>query len=166
LLKHEPQFWLSLITCAQNAAPASGTHGSSPCGQPPWHLPVTHASSVLHAVPHVPQFWLSVCVSTHEKLVPDVHTVAVGAQSVTQFPFEQTLAESHVFPHEPQFCGSESTFVHLPSHDSCTDAHETVCPLHAMAAIATDAATPSAIAATRRFTSIARPTARSSTSSS
>ena len=91
LLKHAPQFWLSLMTCAQNAAPASGTHGSSPCGQPPWHLPVTHASRFLHAAPHAPQFLLSVCVSTHVKLLLVVQTVASGAHSDTQLPFEQTL---------------------------------------------------------------------------
>jgi hypothetical protein len=127
-------------------------------------LPVTHASSVLHAFPHAPQLWLSVCVSTHE-IPPSrlTQTVAAGAHNPMQLPFEQMLAVSHVFPHAPQFFGSLFVLVHTPSHDCCGLVHDEVAPLeHAAIASATPQAARRTAPSVRSVTCIEPPTAPSS----
>src|ERR1041385_7877743 len=73
-------------------------HSVWPGGQLSWHTPATHSSPGLQTVEQLPQWFWSVCVSTHEPphdIVPpghddEVHTPALhtwfAAQTVVQLP--------------------------------------------------------------------------------
>jgi hypothetical protein len=68
----------------------------------PTHSAVAFAMPVEHALPHVPQFFELVVVSTHEPL----HSVGVApGQPDTHAEFEQAgvpLSGAHAFPHAEQ----------------------------------------------------------------
>jgi hypothetical protein len=96
---------------------------------------------------------------------PTVHTVAAGAQSGTQPPFEQTLAESHVLPHAPQFAGSLSVLTQAPLHETCgAEQLALVCP-HATIALPMAPALVN-MTQSQRVSRIVQPTVRRSPSSS
>jgi hypothetical protein len=73
---------------------------------------VTQTSFDLHALPHVPQFALSVCVFAH---LP-VHVTCGAAQSEVHAPLVQISAAPHAFPQAPQFAVSVCVFVHAWPH--------------------------------------------------
>ncbi len=65
----------------------------------PWlvHAPLTHAWPAPQAVPHAPQFWKLICVSTH--WLPQA-VVPVGQ---AHFPAMQVRPLPHWVPQAPQF---------------------------------------------------------------
>ena len=62
------------------------------------HLPDTQLEPFVHAAPHAPQFWLSVCRFT--QLVP--HNVWPAAHCVWQTPALQTAPAAQGLPQAPQ----------------------------------------------------------------
>jgi hypothetical protein len=81
-------------------------------GQNAAHTPVTQTSVDLHALPQVPQFALSVCVSAH---LP-VHATCGALHSEAQAPFVQVSDAPHAFPQAPQFAVSVCVLVHVWPH--------------------------------------------------
>jgi hypothetical protein len=85
-------------------------HAWNPPWQPDWHTPATHTArsspaSEVHTVPHAPQLFTSVCVSTHlPSQVSENGAAQVAEQAPalhTGVPSEQTsphLAQSSVVP--------------------------------------------------------------------
>jgi hypothetical protein len=71
-----------------------------------------HTSEPGHTLPQKPQFFGSLCVSTHKF----EHFVVPPLQSSAHWPPEQTSPTGHALPHEPQFAGSFSTSTHLSAH--------------------------------------------------
>lgn len=67
-----------------------------PCGGAAQHFELLHVSPVLHAVPHAPQFFVSVAVFVHA-VVQYVWPV------VQQWLFEHDWVLVHAVPHLPQF---------------------------------------------------------------
>lgn len=73
------------------------------------HVPLVHVSDVAHALPHVPQLLLSVCVSTHdpEQSVPVPHWHAL---------LTHVAPLGHALPHVPQLDESLVVSTHIPPH--------------------------------------------------
>ncbi len=106
-LPHPPQLALSFFVSAQYApasAPPSAAHNVCDDVQLDAHLPPAHTSSVPHALPHVPQFALSVCVLAQYGEPPSgEHVVCPCAHSPAHAPLLHTWSAPHVLKHEPQF---------------------------------------------------------------
>ena len=73
----------------------SGAHVALQC-------PLVQGTPAAHDVPHVPQLWSSVAVSTQRPL----QSVAAPPQAPAQVPLEQTCELGQTVPHAPQFSGS------------------------------------------------------------
>jgi hypothetical protein len=114
---HAPQLLLSDLSFAQYGAPASGAHPISFGGQPPWHLPATHAWSGAHTVSHAPQCALSVWRLVQIPPSPTAHACCPFVQSETHEPAVHKLVGSQAFPHAPQLFGSFFVLTHTPLHD-------------------------------------------------
>ena len=117
MLLHAPQFALSLWTFAQKGAPASGMQPTWLAGQPPWHLPPMHVSSVLHAVPHAPQFKLSLSVFVQIAPPSTSHACWSDWHTDTHCPPRHKRSAVQVVPHAPQFWRSIDVRTHVPLHD-------------------------------------------------
>ncbi len=87
---------------------------TQPDGMPEFvHLPATHSGVVPeHAVPHFPQFRLSLCVSAQKGWPPSgVQSVWLDVHWETQPPSEHALsAPEQTVPHVPQFALSVDVF--------------------------------------------------------
>jgi hypothetical protein len=87
---------------------------------PDWHVtsqfPPEQASPGGHALPHVPQFALSVCV--FEQYVPAsvVHDVS-SPHDTPQLPPLQTRPAPHTFPHAPQLLLSVCSLTQDEPHE-------------------------------------------------
>src|SRR5262249_40351352 len=76
------------------------------------HAPWEQTSPMAHVWPHIPQFAMSICVSTHslpQRELPPLHWIR-------QDPSEQTSPGWHAAPQAPQFAGSLLTSMHAPPH--------------------------------------------------
>jgi hypothetical protein len=71
------------------------------------------------AVPQLPQFALSLLVSTHAP----VQLVRPVAHVVAHVPPLQTCPAAHAFPQPPQFAGSLAGSLHLPEQSSVPVGH-------------------------------------------
>ena len=91
---------------------AGAPHAVCPDAQLAEHAPATHAVPPGHAVPHAPQFWLSVWrfVQVLE------HSVSPDWQLTAHLPAEHTSPEGHAAPHAPQFWRSACRLVQVPLH--------------------------------------------------
>lgn len=74
---------------AQNAV-APVPHGVSGAPQLAWQLPEAQTRPAEHAVPHVPQFWLSLLVLVQMLEEPASHRVEGAAQPEEQVPPTQS----------------------------------------------------------------------------
>jgi hypothetical protein len=103
-LPHIPQFDGSFMVFVQNAPPVAAGHVVSVPPQPTvLQTPPAHDWSGAHPLPQLPQFLLSLCVSTHEpKQFIDDEPVQLGAH----VPELHTSSAAHALPHDPQFAGS------------------------------------------------------------
>jgi hypothetical protein len=101
---HAPQLALSVCVSTQAAA-----HALVPPGQPQW--PPEHTWSVVHTVPHPPQFALSVSsLAQYDPpgpLSPKEQRASPAPQVVEHFAFEQAIPAPHATPHAPQFALSD-----------------------------------------------------------
>jgi hypothetical protein len=77
-------------------------HCVSPAGQP--HVPLSHAAPPGHAVPHAPQFRLSVSRFTHT--VPQSVSPAAVLHVPVHTPAEQSVPGAQRLRHAPQLSGS------------------------------------------------------------
>jgi hypothetical protein len=91
IFPHAPQFDRSLSRSAQYGAPPGAASASGPASPPPVellhvlsggahvseHVPPLHTCPALQALPHLPQFALSVVRSTHNPL----HAVSVAGHA-------------------------------------------------------------------------------------
>ena len=94
-----------------------------PLGQP--QLPFVHTRPAGQAVPHAPQFWISVARSTHAR------SQSVSApQSGAHAPDLHTWADGQAVPHAPQFAGSVVTFAQAEPHCIRPVAHTHAPPMH------------------------------------
>ena len=116
-LPHAPQFLLSDLSFAQYGAPASGAHPISFGGQPPWHLPETHAWSGAQIVAQSPQCVLSVWRFVQIPASPAAHACCPLVQRDTHVPPEHKAVGSHALPHAPQLFWSFFVLTHVPLHD-------------------------------------------------
>jgi hypothetical protein len=93
--------------------PSQSEWAHVPCGGEAQHFEALHVSPVLHAVPHAPQFFVSVAVLVHA-LVQYVRPV------VQQWLFVHVCALVHAFPHVPQLALSVVVSVQFDAqHASC-----------------------------------------------
>ena len=76
------------------------------------HLPKTHASPELQALPQPPQLAGSTLVST--QLCP--HCVVPPEHESAHVPFEHTSPGMHALPQLPQLSGSDAMLVHPAPH--------------------------------------------------
>jgi hypothetical protein len=96
-----------------------------------------------HELPHPPQLFGSLSVSTHAASQQDGLVAPIVVQSVSHAPqFEMSLEASeqllaqhcgmsppHDSPQTEQFSGSLVTSVHVPSHEVCPGS-QAICPMH------------------------------------
>ncbi len=87
-------------------------HCVSPAGQP--HVPSLHAAPPGHAVPHAPQFRLSVSRFTHA--FPQSVSPAAVLQVPVQTPAEQSVPGAQRLRHAPQLSGSLAVSVQAVPH--------------------------------------------------
>jgi len=95
-----------------SVVPSHSEWAQVPCVGAAQHFELLHVSPVLHAVPHAPQFFVSVAVLV-QALVQYVWPV------VQQWLFVHDCVLVHAVPHLPQFALSIDVSVQLdPQHDS------------------------------------------------
>jgi len=96
---------LSLSTSAQYGEPASGVHLVCDEAHEPTHAPFEHIAPAGHALPHAPQFRLSVLVFAQNEAPPPSgwHSVALDAHDEEHVPFTHACPDAHATPHLPQF---------------------------------------------------------------
>jgi hypothetical protein len=80
--------------------PASAPQYVWPAGQT--HLPFEQTSVSGQAIPHPPQFFLSVAVSTHIRGAPHIISVAMLPPQGMHAPPTQVAAKPHWMPQPPQ----------------------------------------------------------------
>jgi hypothetical protein len=75
------------------------------------HCPSLHASAAPQALPHCPQFRLSLCGSMHSALAPEPQSSSVPRQLTAHAPLPlQTLPCGHALPQLPQLWPSWDRF--------------------------------------------------------
>jgi hypothetical protein len=78
----------------------------SPVGQVAWHLPAWQALPPVHALPQVPQFWLSVLVFVQNgepaSAPPSAAHIVSDPHVSPHVPPLHTVPLGHVWPHAPQ----------------------------------------------------------------
>ncbi len=79
-------------------------------GQGVVHAPFVHVAPAAHALPHLPQFFTSVCVFEH---VPE-QFICGAVQVVAHVPLLHACPIVQAVPHAPQFAVSVDVLVHLP----------------------------------------------------
>jgi len=110
-----PQLKRSLVVSVQVAAVAGPPsapppHIVRPVPQVSWQTPPVHTRPRAHTWPHIPQFALSVSVSTQRPL----HKAEPLGQLVWQVPATQTLPTAQASPQPPQLARSESVETQKP----------------------------------------------------
>jgi hypothetical protein len=81
----------------------------------------------MHVVAHVPQFVLSLAVSTQALL----QSVSPVPQAPAHAPEEQTSLAAHALPHAPQLAGLDASATQLPLHSAMPagQAHAAAAPV-------------------------------------
>jgi hypothetical protein len=139
-----PQLALSLLRFAQEppaSAPPSALPPSDvpplaaqrlcPAAQEAEHVahvaqtPPLHDVPAVHAVPQVPQFTLSVCVSAQNGPASALHMVCVAAHTEVHAPAVQAFPAGHTVPHFPQLVGSVPSVAHVVPHMLWVAGHAT-----------------------------------------
>jgi len=115
-LPHAPQFCTLVASVSQTLPPPPPP--IPPPAQDVWpsghaHVPLTQLPPRAHVVPHFPQSFALVSVSTHAVWpMPTEHAVRPAAQPAAHTPFAHCWFAAQRMPQPPQFCALDDVSMH------------------------------------------------------